>query len=67
MGQILSVLGEEMQSCVRKAKLFDDEMDEFDHTLRAVRFRPAASLKMLKIASSSLRFSPNSGAKSYPS
>ncbi len=39
MNQIHSVLGEGPKACVRKVRVFDDEMDEFDHTLsRAGRF-----------------------------
>ena len=32
MRQIHSVLGKETKACVRMARLFDDEMDEFGHT-----------------------------------
>lgn len=32
MSQIHSDLGKETKACVRKVRLFDDEMDEFGHT-----------------------------------
>jgi len=32
MQQIHSVLGKKPKACVRKVRLFDDEMDEFGHT-----------------------------------
>jgi len=50
MVQIHSVIGKEPKACVRTARLFDAEMDEFDHTaLRRDAFDPQLRRKCSKL------------------
>ncbi len=50
MRQIHLVLGKETKACVRMARLFDDEMDEFGHTAkRRDAFDPLPRRKCSKL------------------
>ncbi len=64
MRQIHSVLEKEMKACVRTARLFDDEMDEFDHTAsRRDAFDPLRRRKCSKLPTVPLFIAPEREAR----